>query len=137
MPTEQELIQSLGDIARSWRQKKSHDLEAQYTKYLNELYKMGWDYALGEDGELLDEQMPARYLQRRDEIIDSLESELGRLAMKFRGAQDGSEEEAETIRHYHRTMEELFRIGHWHGEPEWDAQLPDQLMPQVYHDFWS
>jgi hypothetical protein len=81
--------------------------------------------------------LPERYLRRRAERLDQLESSLGDEAMRFRASADGSPQEAAAIARYHAAITEMFRIGHWSGEPDVDSQLPDELMPSVYKSFWA
>jgi hypothetical protein len=103
---------------------------------LRALYDTGWDYALGQEREIPDEYLPPHYIARRTAIIDALETDLAELSTRYRGTSDGSPEEARVLAEYARTMEELFRIGHWSGEPDVESQLPHELMPRVYHDYW-
>ena len=104
---------------------------------LVQLYKAGWDNALGWEHELPDDYLPKRYLERRAQILDELERELGRLAVRYRSSQEGSDQERQIISRYREIMEEMFRIGHWSCEPDLDAQLPERHMPQIYKDYWE
>lgn len=141
-PREDPLLQSVARLAQETRAQPPSSPAArqtitdQFHSLLDDLYQIGWDYALGWQNEPPDEYLPERYRRRRAEILDQLETELAILAGEFRGSQDGSPQEADIVQRYGRVMEELFRIGHWSGEPDWDSQLPDALMPQVYKDYW-
>jgi hypothetical protein len=136
------LLESLKGIAGEWRGSNSQgrpgaDQIRRFNDGLARLYELGWDYALGYKHELPDDVLPERYVQRRAQILDELELELGRLATRYRSSQEGTEEERQVILRYQEVMEELFRIGHWSGEPDLDAQLPERHMPKVYKDYWE
>ena len=129
-------------IAKDWRttdpaSPRRREIEGHYRKALDDLYATGWDDALGWEDELPDERLPQRYLARRAAIIDDLESRLARFSMAWRRAPRESDERRQLHEAYTSAMDELFRIGHWSGEPDAESQLPYDLMPQSYRDFWS
>lgn len=95
------------------------------------LESLGWQHALGESAELPDDELPDDYLRRREIILDSLENELGRLAMDYRSALTPAAADI-AIRRYEEVMLEMFRIGHWSGVPDPDSQLPLEDMPEEY-----
>ena len=141
MADEQELLGRLGSIAREWRGQgpsggEQGEIASAFQNTLALLYETGWDYALGWENELPDEYLPERYLSKRAEIIHMLENELAYRAMDYRGSSDGSEEQATILDRYRRTMEEMYRIGHWSGEPDAESFLPYELMPEVYKEYW-
>ena len=142
MRTEQSILGEIRQLAQQWRgatrglTAPNPELQRQFEGLLNELYEVGWDYALGWLNELPDEYLPQRYIHRRSQILDQLESELGMLAIQFRSSETRSPAQRQAIERYQRVMDEMFRIGHWHGEPDVEAQLPDELMPSSYHEFW-
>lgn len=143
MAAADDLMHELGALAEEWRRRGgqglTHELEeitARYHEALNALYTLGWDHALGWRNELPDDRMPARYVQRRNEILEALEDELAYLAMDYRRSADPAEE-ARIVAAYERTMDELFRIGHWTGEPDPESQLPRDLMPAAYKEYWK
>jgi hypothetical protein len=138
----EELLESIKKVVEEWRggnaqENPSANQARQFNAALARLYQLGWDHALGWKQELPDELLPERYIQRRTQILDELERELGRLAVQYRSSQEGSESESQSISRYQEVMEELFHIGHWSGEPDADAQLPERHMPQVYKDYWA
>jgi hypothetical protein len=137
-----ELLARLRAMAAEWKAAQPtrvtrDDLVERFRETLDQLYATGWDFALGWENELPDEVLPERYLRRRAEILDALENELGYHAMAYRGSEEGSKSEADAIAQYERTMEELFRIGHWSGAPDAESFLPRKLMPQVYKEYWK
>jgi hypothetical protein len=136
------LLEAVQAIVGEWRRTGGQGTPSanqirQFKDLIEQLYGMGWDNALGWEHELPEENLPEHYLQRRTRILDELERELGRLAVRYRSSQEGSSEEHQIISRYREVMEELFRIGHWSGEPDLDAQLPERHMPQVYKDYWA
>jgi len=141
MADEQELLGRLGSIAKGWRAKEppgreQGEIASAFQEALALLYETGWDYALGWENELQDPYLPERYLRRRAEILNMLEDELAYMAMDYRGNSEGSEEEAKIIDRYRRTIEEMYRIGHWSGDPDAESHLPYELMPEVYKEYW-
>lgn len=138
-----DLIQELGALAEEWRRRggkgPAHELEQlaeQYGEKLSALYALGWDHALGWRNELPDGWLPERYVRRRGEIIEALEDELAYLAMDYRSSADAAEEQR-VLAAYEQVMNELFRIGHWSGEPDAESQLPRDVMPAVYKEYWK
>lgn len=136
------ILENLQRIAAEWRSTdpaspKRKDVAERFQQALAELYTTGWDGALGWENELPDESMPKRYLARRMALIDDLENRLGRFSMAWRRSPKGSDEKRQQYEAYTSSMEELFRIGHWSGEPDAESQLPYDLMPQVYKDYWA
>lgn len=64
----------------------------------------------------------------RAELI-SLETRLGALALRSRSTQGKAQ--AASVREYHRVYEAMALIGHWHGEPDANAELPEEAMPEA------
>jgi hypothetical protein len=139
-----DLLTRLGHLAQQWWEDANRSTETtgrklvgEYLRTLDELYVSGWDNVLGWQHELPDSYLPARYLEKRRQVIDVLESMLATLAMRYRRSPDGSEEETEILADYRSAMEELFRIGHWSGELDAESMLPNDLMPPVYKEYWE
>lgn len=137
-----DILEQLSTLAAQWRSRGSAParseqmpLAEQFLAGLDRLYALGWDYALGWRSELPDEYLPARYLERRAAVLEALEDELAYLAMAYRGSETDQSESA-ILADYERVMNELFHIGHWSGEPDAESQLPRQMMPQVYREYW-
>jgi hypothetical protein len=136
------LLASTQAIAEGWRRvnpqgKPGHEQVRKFNEQLEQLYQRGWDYVLGWRGELPDEFLPKRYLQRRAQVIHGLELELGEIAERYRKGTARSEAQQRAITEYQQAVEELFRIGHWEGSIDPDAQLPEDHMPEVYKDYWK
>lgn len=106
-------------------------IERQYHDALARFGAAGWAGAVGEEHELPDAAMPAEYLARRAQILDGLENELGRLAMAYRSAPTPLQM-TQAVAAYEAVFNEMCRIGHWHGVPDSDAQLPLDDMPALY-----
>lgn len=109
---------------------------ADFRKRLDDLIDGGWTGALGAANELPDDQLPQRYLDQRAKVMEDLEIQLANCAARYRGAPAGSKEDADAIAEYHRVFDELLRVA---GKPvglDPDAELPDDLMPKVYVDYW-
>ena len=66
----------------------------------------------------------------------SLETQLGLLAMRFRGTRDETErDEAATA--YGRVVDQLIASGKWEEMPSFEDMLPDERMPEAFFKFWS
>jgi hypothetical protein len=65
-----------------------------------------------------------------------LQQELGKLALKFRGSRSAAEEQ-EIARQYEQTVEKLVRSGTWDEVPGPEDQLPENLMPNAFFDYWK
>ncbi|MGH9197539.1 MAG: hypothetical protein ACRD1T_17580 [Acidimicrobiia bacterium] len=136
MSQTERILDRLRHIAHGWAARPSASDVREFQHTLGELYQTGWDYVLGWENELPDQYLPQRYLERRKDVIHQLELDLGYLSTEWRAGKGGPEREAEILAAYEQAMKELYRIGHWSGEPDIQSQLPDELMPQVYHDYW-
>jgi len=64
------------------------------------------------------------------------EALLGVLAMRFRGAQDSGERKT-IAAEYAKTVKRLIKSGNWSEMPAPEDQLPDDVMPKEFFDFWS
>jgi hypothetical protein len=133
------VMQSVRAIVETWKRanpqgKPGQEEIRRFNELLEQLYQSGWDYALGWENELPDENLPARYLRRREQVLDELQDELASIASRYRGSQEGSEAEQKAISDYHQVVEELFRLGHWPEVIDSESELPDKHMPQVYKD---
>ncbi|MCX7108937.1 MAG: hypothetical protein NTX45_02175 [Proteobacteria bacterium] len=104
-----------------------------YLDKLAQLSASDWDSPLGEANELPDDLMPQDYLAHRNKILSDLEDRLAYLAMRYRSSLTEAASE-EAVADYHVTMNEMYRIGHWVGVPDLESELPDELMPPVFHE---
>jgi hypothetical protein len=57
--------------------------------------------------------------------------------MGFRTQVGHPDKQTEIVRQYEVTMRALFDTGQWCRQPDVDSQLPDELMPEVYKEFWA
>jgi hypothetical protein len=64
------------------------------------------------------------------QILDALESKLGRLAARWRGTED-EDEAAALVRQYHSILRCMIELG-YRDSLDVDAELPDALMPDEY-----
>jgi hypothetical protein len=139
MTETERVMESARAIVEAWKRTNPQAMPGQeqvrrFNELLEQLYQSGWDYVLGWENELPDEHLPARYLQRRAQVINELEGELANIASRYRGCQEGSEAEKKTIADYHEVMKELFRVAHMESTIDPDSELPEELMPQAYKD---
>ena len=113
------------------------EMAAEFGKHLADLRAAGWTGLLGWRFELPDELLPDWYLSRRLDTIDALEKDLARFAEGWGRSRANPSQREMYYEAYVAAMEELFRIGHWSGEPDAESHLPYDLMPKVYRDFWE
>lgn len=66
----------------------------------------------------------------------SLETQLGSLAMEFRGTRDEARRRAVTA-DYARVVGKLVASGKWREMPAIEDMLPDERMPRAFFEFWS
>lgn len=64
------------------------------------------------------------------QIIDALETKLGRLAARWRGTHDPGES-AELVRQYQAVLRCMIELG-YRESLDIDAELPDQYLPSEY-----
>jgi hypothetical protein len=69
---------------------------------------------------------PATDLQ----LLDALESRLGRLAARWRGTDDAAEAAA-LVQQYQSILLWMIELG-YRGSLDVDAELPDELLPAAY-----
>ena len=65
-----------------------------------------------------------------------LETQLGLLAMRFRGTRDESER-AKVAADYRYVVDKLIASGKWEEMPTFEDMLPDERMPKAFFKFWS
>lgn len=96
----------------------------------------GWLGALPKALEIDVIHLPKRYIDQRNSVIDMLQCSLATWASAYRSAPENSDEDRYIIARYHETFEELIEIiGEIIGlDP--DAELPDELMPKKYTEYW-
>ena len=133
-----EILAEIAPLAQQYKSADAaHDAARQesvrnaYLAALLRFLAAGWSGAAGEEHELPDALMPADYLARRAQILDELENELGRLAIEYRSALTPLQMAA-ALAAYHAVFDEMCRIGHWHGVPDPDSQLPLDDMPALF-----
>jgi hypothetical protein len=64
------------------------------------------------------------------------ETQLGLLAMQFRGARD-EVKRAEVAAAYEQVVLQLIESGKWKDMPSFEDLLPDDRMPEAFFTFWS
>jgi len=69
------------------------------------------------------------------QLLDALETRLGRLAAKWRGTND-SQEELALVRQYQAILRCMIEMG-YRESLDADAELPDRLLPQEYFDLFK
>lgn len=108
----------------------------QYLARLNKLLAEGWDYALGKENEIDEDLLPKQYLNQRQQVIDRLQSDLGRLAERYRSLPENSILNDKVIEDYQDLYRELVRVNGKIIALDPDSELPDRLMPKEYVDYW-
>jgi Zn-dependent M16 (insulinase) family peptidase len=63
------------------------------------------------------------------------EDRLGQLAMQFRAALDDDERQA-IAANYKQLVEQLIQSNLWDEMPAMEDQLPDDWMPNSFHEYW-
>jgi len=65
-----------------------------------------------------------------------LETQLGLLAMQFRGTKDEAKR-AEVAMAYEQVVSQLIESGRWEVMPAFEDMLPDDRMPEAFFTFWA
>ena len=65
-----------------------------------------------------------------------LETQLGLLAIRFRGTRDESEHD-KAAAEYEHVVDQLIASGQWEEMPTFEDMLPDDRMPEAFFKFWS
>lgn len=74
--------------------------------------------------------------ERPDDLVPKLASELSQLAYQFRGNKSMDPSQP-IVQQYHKVMQKLWDLG-WRGDDLFiDAELPPELMPQYFVDYWK
>jgi hypothetical protein len=66
----------------------------------------------------------------------SLQTQLGLLAMRFRGTRDEAERD-QVAADYEQVVAKLIASGKWDQMPVFEDMLPDEWMPNAFFKFWS
>jgi hypothetical protein len=75
------------------------------------------------------------YIESDAQLLDALETRLGRLAAKWRGTNDAQEELA-LVRQYQAILRCMIEMC-YRESLDADAELPDRLLPQEYFDLFK
>ncbi len=70
-----------------------------------------------------------------DSNIETLQMRLSDFATQYRASKNDSEEHR-ALTEYYKTFEQLVKINGGIIALDPDAELPDELMPKAYVDFW-
>ncbi len=71
-----------------------------------------------------------------DDPMFLAEQQLGRLAIQFRRCRDDQQRQ-EIVQRYERAVQDLIETGSWRRVPPPENQLPDELMPRNYFEYWD
>ncbi len=74
-------------------------------------------------------------LEIDEQLLDLLETKLGRLAARWRGTADEDQANAIVIQ-YQSTLLYMIELG-FHESLDVDAELPNKLMPHEYFDLFK
>ena len=64
------------------------------------------------------------------------EQKLGRLALEFRRSRD-TETRQSIVDQYEKAVKDLISTGTWDRVPPPEDQLPDEVMPQTFFEYWD
>ncbi len=135
-----DFIQEIDEIVKIAKQINTGaydgNLVDEYLNKLDSLLRKGWDYAFYRENEINESMLPDRYLKQRNQIIENLQIKLGRCAVKYRSAIPNSPSDKRAIAEYYETFDELIRVNGGIIGLDPDSELPDELMPKEYVDFW-
>lgn len=132
-------IKALADAARKIHgapENQQAALIQDYVKQLQALLKQGWNYVLGKENEIREDLLPPQYVAQRNQVIENLQIKLGRCAEKYRAAIPNSPSDKQALADYYETYNELVRVNGGIIALDPDAELPDDLMPKDYVDYW-
>ena len=78
-------------------------------------------------------------MSSESELIDKLEVHLSHLAMKWRSLhfQKELEDASKIVDQYHTTMDQLWSLGWDGGDLLPDSELPNELMPKYFLEYWQ
>lgn len=71
-----------------------------------------------------------------DQAIENLQIKLGHCAEKYRASAPNSSSNKQALADYYAAYGELVRIAGRNIALDPDSELPDELMPQEYVDYW-
>lgn len=71
-----------------------------------------------------------------EKLVEKLQIRLGRCARKYRASLPDSDQERAALHDYYETFNELVRVNGSIIGLDPDSELPDNLMPKDYVDFW-
>jgi hypothetical protein len=135
-----DFIQEIDEIVKIAKQINTgtydDNLVSEYLNKLNSLLRKGWDYAFYRENEIDESMLPDQYLKQRNQIIENLQIKLGQCAVKYRSAIPNSSSDKRALTEYYETFDELIRVNGGIIGLDPDSELPDELMPKEYVDFW-
>ena len=78
-------------------------------------------------------------MSNESELIDKLEVHLSQLATKWRSSHSQNEliDAAKIVEEYHEIMAQLWSLGWNGGDLLPDSELPDELMPKYFLEYWQ
>jgi dimeric dUTPase (all-alpha-NTP-PPase superfamily) len=78
-------------------------------------------------------------MTKEQEKIGKLEVHLSHLATKWRslGSQEKTEDACKIVEEYATTMDQLWSLGWDGGDLLPDSELPDELMPKYFLEYWQ
>jgi hypothetical protein len=69
-------------------------------------------------------------------LIERLQMELSDLAMQYRSSEKYSEAHHQALYGYYKTFQQVVKLNGGIFALDPDAELPDELMPKEYVDYW-
>lgn len=133
---ERKILSDLAQKIKGTPENQQAELIQSYVKQIQVLLNQGWTYALGKENEIREDLLPPRYVKQRNKIIEDLQIKLGRCAEKYRAAIPNSVSDKKALAEYYETYNELVRINGGIIALDPDAELPDDLMPKEYVEYW-
>lgn len=73
---------------------------------------------------------------KNEELIEKLQIQLGRCAGRYRASPPDSDQERAALDDYYETFNEMVRVNGSIIGLDPDSELPDNLMPEDYVNFW-
>jgi hypothetical protein len=107
-----------------------------------EVWRLLEEIAIAHDTREISDDFPVDYETVKKLLFDIagmfnesvLEDKLGRLAMLYRGNRIDRQE---IVKEYEEVVQKLINTGQWKETPDVEDQLPTDVMPKVFFEYWE